>query len=48
MNKQESTGWKHFNEFKTFIDYSNNMGDIYRNTEKYNLNKRTLSFNCLL
>lgn len=48
MNKQESTGWKHFNGFKTFIDYSSNIGDIYRNIEKYNLHKRMLGINYLL
>ena len=31
INKTESTGLKHFNDFKAFIGYSNNMNDIYKN-----------------
>ena len=34
INKQESTGFKHFNDSKTFIEYSNDMDDIYKNTEE--------------
>ena len=33
-NKQESTGSKHFTDFKAFIEYSNNMNNIYENTEE--------------
>ena len=33
INKNESTGLKHFNDSKTFIEYSNNMEDIYKNIE---------------
>ena len=29
INKWESTGLKHFNDFKTFIEYSNNKDNIY-------------------
>ena len=29
-NKRDSTGLKHFNDFKAFIEYSNNMVDIYK------------------
>ena len=29
INKRESTGLKHFNDSEVFIEYSNNMGDIY-------------------
>ena len=28
INKRESTGLKHFNDSKAFIEYSNNMDDI--------------------
>ena len=38
--KGESTGLKHFNDSKAFIEYSNNMVDIYKNIEDYNLNKK--------
>ena len=29
INKQESTGLKHFNDSKAFIEYSNHMDNIY-------------------
>ena len=40
MNKQESTGLRHFNDSKAFIEYSNDMDDIYKNIEEHNLNKK--------
>ena len=40
INKWESIGLKHFNDSKAFIEYSNNMDDIYKNIEEYNLNKK--------
>ena len=40
LNKRESTGLNHFNDFKAFIEYSNDMNDIYKNIEDYNLNKK--------
>ena len=30
INKKESTGLKHFNDSKAFIEYSNNIVDIYK------------------
>ena len=36
ISKRESTGWNYLNDSKAFIKYSNNVDDIYRNTEKYN------------
>ena len=33
-------GKKHFNGSKAFIEYSNNMDDIYKNIEEYNPNKK--------
>ena len=33
INKRESTGLKHFNEPKAFIEYSNDMHDVYKNIE---------------
>ena len=40
INKRESTGLKHFNDSKAFIEYSNDMDDIYKNIEEYNPNKK--------
>ena len=31
INKRESTGLKHFNDPKAFIEYSNDMQDVYKN-----------------
>ena len=36
INKRESTGLNHFNDPKAFIEYSNDMEDVYKNiNEKY-------------
>ena len=40
INKRESTGLKHFNDSKAFIEYSNDMDDIYKNIEEYNPNQK--------
>ena len=40
INKRESTGLKYFNDSKAFIEYSNDMDDIYKNIEEYNSNKK--------
>ena len=40
INKRQSTGLKHLNDSKAFIEYSNDMDDIYKNIEEYNLNKK--------
>ena len=40
INKRESAGLKHFNDSKAFIEYSNDMDDIYKNIEEYNPNKK--------
>ena len=39
-NKRESTGLKHLNHFKAFIEYSNNMDDTYKKIEECNPNKK--------
>ena len=39
-NKRESTGLKHFNDHKAFIEYSNDIQDIYKNIEEHNLVKK--------
>ena len=41
INKRESAGLKYLNDSKTFIEYSNDMNDIYKNIEEYNPNKKT-------
>ena len=38
INTCEGAGIKHFNDSEAFIEYSNDMDDIYKNTE-YNQNK---------
>ena len=40
IDKRESTGLKYLNDSKAFIEYSNNMDDIYKNSEDYNPNKK--------
>ena len=40
INKRESTGSKYFSDSKAFIEYSNDMDDIYKNIENYNPNKK--------
>ena len=39
INKRESTGLRQFNDPKAFIEYSNDMQDVYKNINYYNLNK---------
>ena len=34
INKKGSTGLKHFNDPKAFIEYSNDMQNVYKNIEK--------------
>ena len=39
INKREGVGINHFNDPKAFIEYSNDMFDIYKNNDKYILVK---------
>ena len=39
INKRESTRLKHFNDPKAFIEYSNDMHDVYKNIDEYNPDK---------
>ena len=39
MNKRESAGLKYYNDPKAFIENSNNVQDVYKNINYYNLNK---------
>ena len=39
INKLEGAVIKHFHESESFIEYSNDVDDIYKNIEEYNPNK---------
>ena len=39
INKRKGVGIDHFNDPKAFIEYSNNMHDIYKNYDQYNPDK---------
>ena len=39
INKRESTGLKHFNDPKASIEYSNDIQDVYKNIDEYNIDK---------
>ena len=40
INKRESIGLKHFNDPKVFIEYSNDMQDVYKNIDEYKPGKK--------
>ena len=40
INKKECTDWRHFNDSKAFIKYSNDVDDINKSIELYNPNKK--------
>ena len=40
INKHEKVGLDHFNDYKAFIEYSNDMLDAYKNIEDYNPDKK--------
>ena len=39
INKRESTGLKRFGDPKAFIEYSNDMQDVYKDINEYNEDK---------
>ena len=39
INRRESMGLKHFNDPKAFIEYSNDMKDVYKNIDEYHIDK---------
>ena len=41
IKKDENVGIDHFNDPEAFMEYSNDMQDIYKNIEAYNPNKKT-------
>ena len=40
IDKRESVALKRFNDPKAFIEYSNDLQDVYKNTEEYNISKK--------
>ena len=40
INKHEKVGIDHFNDPKAFMEYSNDMLDVYKNIEDYNPDKK--------
>ena len=40
INKREKVGLDHFNDPKAFIEYLNDMLDVYKNIEDYNPDKK--------
>ena len=41
INKRESVGINHFEDPKAFTEYSNDIHDVYKNIDDYNLDKET-------
>ena len=39
INKREKVGLKHYDNAKAFIEYSNDMQDVYKNIDEYNKDK---------
>ena len=39
INRREGVGIDHFNDPKAFIEYSNDMQNVYKNINEYNINK---------
>ena len=39
INKREGVGLNHFNDSKAFIEYSNDVHDVYKNIDEYNPDK---------
>ena len=40
INKHEKVGLDHFKDHKAFVEYSNDMEDVYRNIENSNPGKK--------
>ena len=40
ISKREKLCLKHYYDLKVFIEYSNGIKDIYKNTEQYNLSRK--------
>ena len=42
INKREGTGIDHLNNPKAFIEHSNDMHDVYKNIDEYNVEERKI------
>ena len=40
MDKHEKIGLNHYDDLKAFIEYSNDLQDVFKNIEEYNLSKK--------
>ena len=40
INKREKVGLDHFKNLRAFMEYSNDMQDVYKNIEDYNPGKK--------
>ena len=40
VNKHEQVGLNHYDDPKAFNEYANDMQDVYKNIEEYNLGKK--------
>ena len=47
INTRESTGIKYLNDSKAFIEYWNDMEDIYKNIVEYIPNKKKRNIDCI-
>ena len=47
INKRESTGLKYLNGAKAFIEYSDDMDNIYKYIEKYISKQKTKNIDCI-
>ena len=42
INKREKVGLNHYDDPKAFIEYSDDMEDVYKNIKEYNLGKKLI------
>ena len=47
IKNRKNAGIKHFNDSTAFIEYSNDMDDVFTNIDDYNKTKKTKSINSL-
>ena len=47
INNRKNAGIKHFKNSTAFIEYSNDMDDVFTNIDDYNKKKKTKSINSL-
>ena len=45
INKREKVGLKHSNDLNAFIEYSNDIQDVFKNIEEYNPREKMQSIN---